>query len=299
MSYSARNKTRRTIVAYAFLAPTLIILGLFHFGPMLYAFGLSLWNYSPMAPAKTSFAGLGNFIRLWSDAAFWQASINSALYLLVVPVIIALSLGLAMLVEPKIPGVGFFRAAYYMPVVTMMVVVALAWKFIFDTDRGLMNGALQGMGLVSANLPWLTDTSWALWTVMSVTVWKGLGYYMVLFLVALKAVPQELKEAATIDGANPLQVFRHVTLPNLWPTISLTAILSSIAALQVFEEIYVMTSGRIGTATLVYRIYQVGVPGYGGATEMGYACAMGVVLFAALFAFTTASVRMLERAYTT
>jgi putative chitobiose transport system permease protein len=298
MSFS-RSKLRRAMVAWGFLLPAMTVLTVFHFMPMLHAFVLAFWEYSPFNPAASKFVGFAHFTRLMGDRAFWDAAINSCLYLLVVPVIIGLSLGLAMLVEPAIPGIGFFRAAFYVPVVTMMVVVALAWKIIFDTDHGVVNEILKSTGAIDQGLPWLTHRAWALWTVMSVTVWKGLGYYMVLFLVGLKAVPVELKEAARIDGATAWGVFRHVTLPCLWPIITLTAVLSSISAIQVFEEIYIMTRGRIGTSTLVIRIFETGIPGYGGAVEMGYACAMGVVLFVALLLFTAFNIRMLERMYTT
>lgn len=294
----SRSDLRRAALAYTFLAPMLILLGLFHFYPMLRAFALSFSDYSPLSPAS-EFVGLGNYAKLLRDPNFWLALKNSLLYLLVVPVIIALSLGLAALVEPRIPMINFFRAAYYLPVVTMMVVVAFAWKLIFETDYGLLNQWLMRLGVISRGVPWLTSERIALFTVMSVTIWKGLGYYMVMFIVGLKAVPPALTEAARIDGAGPVQTFLHVKLPCLWPVITLVSVISSISALQVFEEIYVMTAGRIGTTTLVFRIYEEGFSLQGGGgLRMGYACAIGVVLFALLFVFTMLSVRTMNRAYT-
>ncbi len=296
-----QSKWRQWSAAYVFLFPTLVLMGIFNFYPMFSSFFLSTWDYFPNSP-NNQFVGLGNFIRLWNDSAFWDALVNSVLYLLVVPMIIACSLGLAMLVEPHIPFINFFRACYYIPVVTMMVVVAWTWKMIFNTDSGLLNQILGNMGLISEDqpIPWLTNENMALWTIMTITMWKGLGYYMVIFIVGLKAIPKELVEAARIDGANRWQNFCNVTFPNLWPTVSLVSILSSIAALQVFEEIYVMTRGKFDTSTLVYEIYETGFDMQaGGGLEMGYACAMGVVLFAMVFTFTAFAVRFMEGVYTT
>lgn len=299
MTSSGNKKARQALIAYSFLLPTLLVMATFQFYPMLHAFYLSTWEYFPNSP-KNQFVGIDNFTRLLRDRDFWMALQNSVLYLLVVPAVICSSLLLAVLVEPQIPGVGFFRACYYVPVVTMMVVVAFAWKLIFDTDNGLINQALMQTGLFDEPIPWLTSGKMALWTIMSVTVWKGLGYYMVMFLVALKAVPVELKEAARIDGARAHQMFLFVTVPMLWPTITLVSILSSISALQVFEEIYMMTSGRFQTATLVYEIYTTGFDmSAGGGLEMGYACAMGVALFSILFVFTAFAVKTMDNVYKT
>lgn len=292
----SRGKLHRTTTAYMFLLPTLLILGVFQFFPMFWALSLSLYDYSFLSP-ENPFVGLDNFRRMWHDPAFWQAFKNSFLYLLVVPVIIILSLLLALLVEPNLPFMNFFRACYYLPVVTMMVVVALAWKLIFDTDFGLLNHMLKQIGIVREGIPWLTSPNMALWTVMSVTVWKGLGYYMILFIVALKAVPKTLVEAAIIDGAKTWQVFLHVKLPSVWPIIMLTSILSSISALQVFEEIYVMTSGRIGTSTVVFEMYQTGLDMSQGTMQMGYACAIGVVLFGVLIVFSSVAIYLMEKVY--
>jgi len=294
MKLFSLHKAKQVGAAYTFLLPTLAILGLFSFYPMFHAFALSLWDYSPMSQ-NNKFVGLDNFSRLLHDPNFWLALKNSLLYLVVVPVIIGLSLALALLVEPRIPFINFFRACYYLPVVTMMVVVALVWKFIFDTDNGILNHVLNQLKLISEGIPWLTSERLALFTVMTVTVWKGLGYYMVMFIVGLKSVPKELLEAARIDGARAHQVLLHVKLPLLWPIVTLTAIISSISALQVFEEIYIMTSGKIGTTTLVYEIYETGFSQTGSGMEMGYACAIGVVLFALLLVFSVFTVKGMER----
>ncbi len=290
------HKLKQIGLAYTFLLPTFAILGLFSFYPMARALALAFWDYSPISPQNNRYVGLANFERLLHDPDFWLALKNSVLYLIVVPIIIALSLGLALLVERRIPFINFFRAAYYVPVVTMMVVVALVWRIIFDTDNGILNHVLRQFGLITQGIPWLTSEHIALFTVMTVTIWKGLGYYMVMFVVGLKSIPQHLLEAARIDGARGHQVLFHVKLPLLWPIISLVAIISSISALQVFEEIYIMTSGKIGTSTLVYEIYETGFSmQQGGGMEMGYACAIGVALFALLLVFSIFTVKWMDR----
>ncbi len=284
-------RLRQIGIAYLFLLPALAVMGTFQFYPMAHGFYLSLFDYSPLDP-DTTFVGLANFRRLLEDSAFYLSLMNSFLYLLVVPAIIACSLGLAVLVEPNIPFVHFFRACYYIPVVTMMVVVALIWRFIFDTDRGLINQVLVSLNILSEGIPWLTSEAIALFTVMTVTLWKGLGYYMVLFIVGLKAIPNTLLEAARIDGAQPWQILLYIKVPLLLPTIALVSVLSSIAALQVFDEIFIMTGGRVGTSTLVFMIYETGI--HDASMRMGYASAVGVVLFGIVLSFTIVLWKFLE-----
>jgi len=288
-------------LAYTFLLPTLVILGMFMFYPIFRAFLLSFWQYTPLSP-DNRFVGISNYTQLFSDAEFWGALKNSFLYLLVVPVIIILSLGLSLLVEPKIPFINFFRACYYLPVVTMMVVVALVWSKIFETDFGLLNTFLRRLGFLGQNqsIPWLTSKKLALFTVMSVTAWKGLGYYMVIFIAGLRSIPPQLIEASMIDGCKPHQTLFHVKIPMLWPYITLVGIISSISALQVFEEIYIMTRGQVGTSTLVFHIYDTGIwIQQGGEQEMGYACSMGVLFFFIIFAFSLLNYRIMRRFHTT
>jgi putative chitobiose transport system permease protein len=295
---SGRNfltvKRRQTILAYCFLLPSLAVLGVFIFYPMFEAFRLSLFDYKPLLEKR--FIGAGNFRALLGDENFWRSLGNSVKYLLVVPVIIVLSLGLALLVEPHLPGMNFFRASYYVPVVTTMVVVGVTWKIIFHEDFGLLNHILRQLGIIKEGIPWLNSVTLALYTVMTVTLWKGLGYYMVIFLAALRTVPQELIEASMIDGARKWQQLLFVKVPMLWPAITLVAIISSISALQVFDEIYVMTGGKPlhSSSTLVFYIYEWGVDP-NGPMNFGYAAAMGLVLFALLIAFTVTSVRLMQR----
>lgn len=283
------------MIAYAFLAPALLVMLLFVFYPVMQGFYLSLFQSDPYSTEAT-WVGLANYTQMFSDHQFRIALMNSFIYLLVVPVIIALSLGMAMLVEPLIPGVNFFRAAWYVPVVTTMVVVGVSFRFLFGEDDGLVNEVLKYLGMIKQSIPWMTDRWLVLLTVMIVTIWKGLGYYMVAFVSALRAIPLEQIEAAVVDGAKPWDVFRHVKLPNLWPTITLCAILSSIGALQAFDEIYILTRGAIPEATtLVYYIYETGFDATVGAYEYGYASAMAVILFFIVMIFTALNLWTMRR----
>ncbi|MCX7716993.1 MAG: sugar ABC transporter permease [Candidatus Sumerlaeaceae bacterium] len=289
------TKWRYTGLAYLFLAPALLLLITFVLYPVMQGFRLSFFQYDPYTQSG-EYLGLENYRRMWSDPEFRVALLNSFRYLIVVPIIIVLSLALAVLVEPLIPGIHFFRAAYYIPVVTTMVVVGITWRFIFSEDDGLLNMLLSRWGVIESAIPWMTNHRLVLGTVMMVTIWKGLGYYMVVFIAALRSIPVELIEAAIVDGARPRQLFWRVKLPLLWPAITLVGVISSISALQVFDEIFVMTGGKIREAiTLVYYIYETGFDAKIGPQDYGYASAMSVVLFLILVAFTALNLFLMKR----
>ncbi len=270
------------MMAWLFLTPALVLMAVFTFYPILYGIVLAFYDCNmirtlddgSLAPA--TWVGLGNFFKLGHDPYFFIALKNSLLYLLVVPVIQILSIALAVAVNGKIRGVRFFRAAFYVPVITSIVVVGLSWKWIFASD-GILNFILvKKMHLFHAAIPWLTDKNTALFSVMFVTLWQGLGYYMVLYLAGLQTIEPQFEEAAIIDGAGPLQVFRKITIPLLKPSIALCAIISCISALKVFGEIYVMTEGgpEYGTLTMVYYIFGKAFNEF----NMGYAAAVAFVL---------------------
>jgi len=290
------TRLKQISLAYLFLLPSLAILAVFVFYPIAQALRLSFFEYEPLVQAEPYFVRFQNFVEMWHDDAFWTSLTNTFKYLLVVPVIIVLSLALSLLVERRLPGTNFFRACYYMPVVTSMVVVGIMWRFLFNEDHGLINQMLLRSRIIREPIHWFTDVNLVLFTVMTVTVWKGLGYYMVVFIAGLRSIPEEMVEAAGIDGARPWQTLVFVKLPLLWPSITLVAIISSISALQVFEEIFIMTHGKPlnASSTLVFHIYQTGLD-TAGAMRMGYACAMGMVLFVILGVFTAFMMKAMHR----
>lgn len=263
------------LTPYLFLLPALLVLGLTVFYPALQAFYLSFTQYEYDLMQPPTWIGLKNFQRLLADPIFWQTFRNTLLYLFcVVPVLVSLPLALAILVNRKLRGMHWFRVAYYVPVVISMVVAGIAWKWLY-ADNGLLNQLLQLVRIPA--VPWLTSPAWAIFSVMAVTIWKGLGYYMVIYLAGLQAIPQELYEAAAIDGSDGVKKHWDITIPLMRPYIFLVAVISAISATKVFEEVYVMTRGGPNHAseTIVYYLYNKAF----GELEISYACTIGLVMF--------------------
>ncbi len=282
---------RNPLTPFLFLVPGLIILGAFIFYPMLHAIWLSFTNYNIVNDAE--FIGLENYQKLFNDPMFWKVLGQTLLYLIiVVPALVVLPIFLAILVNKQIKGIGFFRSAYYIPVVTSMVVVGIAWKWVY-ADQGVLNYILDSLGVISEPINWLTSTSTSLFAVMIVTIWKGLGYYMVIYLAGLQSIPDDLYEAADIDGASKWKQIWHITVPLLMPSIMIVTIMSSISAMKVFEEIYVMTGGGPlnSSKTLVFYIYQEAFE----KLQMGYASAAGVVLFLITLIFSIINIKFMNK----
>ncbi|UAL47080.1 sugar ABC transporter permease [Sutcliffiella horikoshii] len=282
---------RNPLTPFLFLVPGLIILGAFIFYPMLHAIWLSFTNYNIVNDAE--FIGLENYQALLEDPLFWKVLGQTLLYLIiVVPALVVLPIFLAILVNKQIKGIGFFRSAYYIPVVTSMVVVGIAWKWVY-ADQGVLNYILDSLGVISAPVNWLTSTSTSIFAVMIVTIWKGLGYYMVIYLAGLQSIPDDLYEAADIDGASKWKQIWHITVPLLMPSIMIVTIMSSISAMKVFEEIYVMTGGGPlnSSKTLVFYIYQEAFE----KLQMGYASAAGVVLFLITLIFSIINIKFMNK----
>ena len=277
----------RRMTPWAFIAPALLIALLFHVAPFVNTVVLSFTDARALGGG--TFTGVENYVRLAQDPNFWLATRNTLLYVVVVvPLLVLLPLLLAVLVEPKLPGIGFFRSVFYSPVVASMVVVGLIWTWLLASD-GLVNQVLEALRVVQGPLPFLTDSDLLLASAMMVTVWKGLGYYMVVYLAALGNVSRDQHEAAQMDGAGPIRRFWSVTVPGVRPTMFLVGLLSAIAAMKVFAEIYVMSFGTAGPGgqarTLVYTIREVGL---GLSGQIGYASAMSIVLFVLTVGFSLA-----------
>ena len=270
-----RMARRRALFGWLFVLPTLLVFLVFTIFPILLSLPLAFFDIS--LTLEPTFVGLSHFRRLVNDANFWNAMGNSLIYLAVVPPLQILSIILAVLLNQKIPGRGIFRTMYYIPVVTSMVAVAITWKWLYQS-RGLLNGFLASLGVIHPLEPvgFLTDPNIALYSVMAVTMWKGLGYYMVIYLAGLQGVPRELGEAARIDGANAFQNLWFVTIPLLKPYVLLCSLLSTIAALRVFDEVWVMTRGGPIDSTMVANayLYKTGF----GQFDFGYAAAVGLAL---------------------
>jgi len=194
-------------------------------------------------------------------------------------------------VNKALPGLAFFRAAIYLPVITSLVVSGLVWKWVYE-EKGLLNHLLISSGITDEPVAFLTQPGSALFAVMAVTVWSGLGYYMVIYLAGLQAIPRQLYEVAEVEGVSRWQQTLHITLPLLKPQIALVAVMSSIGAMKVFEEVYVMTQGGPldSTKTLVFYLYEAAFVDF----EMGYAAAVGMVLFAITLLLSLINLRLLR-----
>lgn len=284
---SQKLQWRRTLTAYAFMAPALILFLLFVFLPIAGSLPLSLFDYSVIG--ETKFIGFANFARAFQNKNFWLSIENSLLFVLVVPPIQLFSIILAVLVNHKLAGIGFFRFLYYIPVVTSMVAVSIIWGFLFNPD-GIVNSTLLGMGVIKHSVGFLTDQRIALTSLMFITIWQGLGYYMMLYLSGLQSFPVDIEEAARVDGANAWTVLFRIKIPLLKPYVWFCTLNSVISAVNVFDVVFVLTQGGPNGSTLVtnyYSYYQAF-----NNFEFGYSAAVGLLL-----SVVTTAVSMIVFAY--
>lgn len=278
------------LTPYLFLLPALLILGLTVFLPAMQAFYLSFTRYEYDLTQPPQWIGLANFKRLWSDRVFWKTLQNTVLYLIgVVPILVTFPLAIAILVNQQLRGMNWFRAAFYTPVVISMVVAGIAWRWLY-AENGLLNQIIKSVFSVKEGIGWLTSPQFALFSVMAVTIWKGLGYYMVIYLAGLQAIPADLYEAAAIDGSDGISKHWDITVPLMKPYIVLVAVISAISATKVFEEIYIMTQGgpRNSSKTVVYYLYEQAFQNL----EISYACTIGLVLFLAILGLSILNLKL-------
>jgi len=292
MKKETARKRRRTLVqsqrltAYAFLLPNVAGFFVFTLIPVLVAFGLCFVKWDFANPME--FIGIRNFVRLFNDEGFRISLWNTFYFTLVsVPFTIVIALFLAVLLNQKLKGIKFFRTFYFFPYISSMVAVAVVWNMLYHPSMGPINNFLRLLGIDNP-LGWTTSITWAMPAVIIMSVWKQVGYYMVIYLAGLQGIPEQLYESATIDGANWWQKFRYVTVPMLSPATFLITMLLIIGSFKVFDQIVIMTEGGPGRATnvLVYYIYDQAFLYF----RFGYASAAAmvmflIVLFFALFQF--------------
>lgn len=283
-------KYYKKYVPYLFLLPAAVILVMFFFIPFIETVVLSFQNYSTDLYSPT-FAGLDNYVALMKSKEFYTVVLNTFLYLIgAVPILATFPLVLAILINQKIRCLNLYKVLIYLPVIISIVVVAIAFKWLYAT-QGILNYFAELLGFNP--LEWLTSPDLAIWSVIIVTIYKGIGYYMMIYLSALMGAPKELLEAAEVDGANLVQKHLNVTIPYLMPTIALVVTVSSISALKVFAEIYVMTRGGPldSTKTIVYYIYERAFENL----DLSIASAASVVLLIIVMAFSAVNILVFER----
>lgn len=268
--------------AYAFLFPSFLILAVFIYYPVFYALYLSFFRWRLLRGDPT-FNGLANYQFLLTSEDFWQAIWNT-LYFAVgsIPTNMALALFVAILLNRPLRGLSFYRTAYFTPVITSMVAVSVVWMWIYHPDIGLLNYALQAVGLPA--IRWLNEPQWAMPSLIILSIWKGVGYNVIIYLAGLQNIPEYLYEAAKIDGANRWQLFQHVTWPLLTPTSFLIVIIAIINSFQSFTQVHVMTQGGPLNSTLVivYYLYQQAFQQF----NMGYGSAVAIALFLIILVLT-------------
>ncbi|HEY9054402.1 MAG TPA: sugar ABC transporter permease [Rectinemataceae bacterium] len=283
-----KKNLKRNLVAWSFVLPNLLGFLAFTLVPMVFALALSFMNWD--GAGEITFAGLENFRELTRDETFKISALNTLYYVVgTVPTTLACSLGLALLLNRNMRGRNVFRAIFFFPYVASLVAVAVVWNMMFHPSMGPVNSLLSALG-VQEPPKWSASVPWAMPTVILSSIWRHMGYYMIMYLAALQGIPRELYEAVKLDGASPWQSFRKITLPLLSPATFFVTMMLTINAFKVFDLIYVMTGGGPGRATnvLVFAIYNAAFIEF----RYGYSSAMALVLFVLVVLITVFQFRM-------
>lgn len=278
---------RKKLIPYLLVSPYLIHFIIFVAFPVGFSIYLTFNNWNIISPME--YTGLSNYKRLFQDDIFWKSLLNTLIFLAIhIPLQIIFALFLAELLNQKIKFLGFFRAAFFLPVIVSGVVVTILWQQLYGFDTGLLNRLLVKIGL--GKIGWLTDPNWSMPSIAVMATWKNVGLYIVLFLVGLQTVPPQYYEAAELEGATHLQKFFRITLPMINPTIFMVVVLSTIGGFSLFIEPYVMTGGGPLNSTIsaVLYIYKQGFFYY----HMGYAATLGF-----FFALLILSVVMIQKKF--
>lgn len=275
---------------YLFILPAAAVLLVFFFIPFFQTIWLSFFDYSSSIYNPT-YSGIDNYIKLFNEPIFYKVMFNTFMYLFIaVPFLVTFPLFIAILINQKIRGITLYKILIYLPVIVSIVVAAIAFKWLY-AGQGILNYLLSLFHI--EQIGWLVDPKWALFSVAMVTVWKGIGYYMMIYLASLMSVPQDLYEACDIDGANFIQKHLTVTIPHIMPTIALVSTISTISAMKVFAEIYVMTKGGPlnSSKTIVYYIYERAFENL----DLGYASALAVILLIIVMIFSLINILCFEK----
>ena len=274
-----RHLSKKAVIPYLFIAPAVIYILIATIIPIIMALPISFTDWSALS-SKKNFIGLDNYKNLLGDEEFWKSCFITAKFFLYVPVVMAVSLGTALLLNTKIKGIKFFRVIFYSPVITSTVAVAILFQWFYQPSFGLFNSILKFIGL--SGIGWVNNASTAVMSVILFKVWKCLGVGMLIYLAGLQDVPSDVKEAAAIDGASAWQNFLHVTMPLLRPAHIYLLITNVIEVFMLFQETYMLKGPLNSTKTVINYIYEKGFT----SAEMGYACSMSFVLFIIVMTIT-------------
>ena len=283
-------------ISYLFIALPAVVFLIFQLAPVFISFFWSFTRYDVVHSPQ--FIGLANYKNiLFNDPLFWKAVANTVIYVIgVVPIGICVSLILAVAIEQKIKFKNFFKSMFFLPTITAIVAVSVIWKWLYAGEKyGLLNHMIMKLGFQP--IDWLTSPTWTLPSIMIMSIWAGVGYNMILFLAGLQTIPHVMYEAAEIDGAGFWKKFFYVTLPLLKPTIVFVTMMSFVFSFQVFEQVYIMTSGQSGIGgvlnsglTIVAYLYDKGFQKF----QMGYASALAYIIFLWIFILTMINKRLMK-----
>ena len=277
------RQMRKNWSAYLFLMPGLIHFMIFTLFAVSFAFYISFHEWNIIRPEKP-YVGLDNYVRLFHDERFIRSVVNTFTFMVGVPLNLMSGLAVALLLNTKVRGQALFRTMFYIPVITPLVVSAIIWKWVYQGNYGLLNYYLLKLGIIHEKIFWLADPNLALPALILMGIWGGTGSTMVIYLAGLQSIPEEMYDAAKVDGANAWQRLIHITIPLLRPTTFFLFITGIIGAFQIFTEVYIMTNGGPlnRTETIGYYLYVNAFR----ELDMGYATAMAFALFALIFGFT-------------
>lgn len=287
------RQEKRNLIAYSFIAPNFIGFAVFTLGPIIFAFVLAFLKWDGNSPMQ--FAGLSNFMMMVGNDRFKSSFINTIVYCVgTVPLTLVCALGLAIVLNQKIKGRNFFRTVSFFPYVASLVAVAAVWNMLFSPMKsGPVNMILYKLGVAAKDLPkWSADPHWVMFTIVLFSVWKNMGYYMVIYLAGLQGINAELYEASSLDGANAWQRFRFITWPQLQPTTFFVTIILTINCFKVYDIVYMLAGGSNGVINksaivLVYHIYEEAFRNW----NLGYSSAVAMVLFLMVLAITLVQFR--------
>lgn len=275
-----KSKVQKIIIGYSFLLPSLILICTFIIYPIGWSIYISLCDWPSFG--TPSYIGIRNYIVLTGDIRWWRSLLHSIYFMLNIPISLILAMLIAIIMNQKLRGITIFRTFMYLPVISPSIAAALVWALIYNTDFGILNYFLSFLGIKGPK--WLASTKWAMPAVIIYSIWKGLGYNMVIYLAGLQGIPESLYEAAKIDGATSWTLFRYITLPMLSPTTFFLIVMGIIGGFRVFDVVYVMTKGGPGDATVtpLYYLYQQAFQWF----RMGYASSIAWLLFIFIFSAT-------------
>jgi len=287
------KKAKRTLIALLAASPVIIWLVLYKYIALVYNIILSFSELS--ITGEFSFVGLQNYQRILTDPIFTKSLVNTVILFGTIPVSITIALGIAILLNQKFPGYKYLRSLFFLPYISMAVALAIVWQYMFKTENGILNHILLELGLIQQNIPWLSNSTWAIISVFTIQVWKTVGFYIIIILAGLQTIPKDIYEVSQIGGATRIQRFRYITLPLLRPTLGVCFLVGMVISFRIFDIIWVLTQGGPGHSTeiLLTWIYKQAFT----FSNFGYAAVLSLVMVVLTLAIALIGYQLQRRSY--